>query len=103
MRNRKMPALLLAVMLLLTGCAPKDAGLAVLTGLDKKELAQGGLPCRSYYEGETLRDYCYRNGEPYPVREIPEEVIKMFESGDFSEIKKWRKEVPELKKVTRLH
>ena len=47
-------ALLLAVMLLLTGCAPKDAGLAVLTGLDKKELAQGELPCRSYYEGETL-------------------------------------------------
>ena len=54
MRNRKVPALLLAVMLLLTGCAPKDAGLAVLTGLDKKELAQGELPCRSYYEGETL-------------------------------------------------
>ena len=37
-------ALLLAVMLLLTGCAPKDAGLAVLTGMDKKELAQGELP-----------------------------------------------------------
>ena len=65
------------------------------------EFYQGG--CFLYFEGETLRDYCYRNGEPYPVREIPEEVIEMFESGDFSEIKKWRKEVPELKKVTRLH
>ena len=31
------------------------------------------------------------------MRRIPEEVIEMFESGDFSEIKKWRKEVPELK------
>ncbi len=54
MRKWKVPALLLAVMLLLTGCAPKDAGLAILIGLDKTELAQGDLPCRSYYEGETL-------------------------------------------------
>lgn len=47
-------AVVLVLALVLTGCAPKDAGLAVLTGLDKKELAQGELPCRSYYEGETL-------------------------------------------------
>ena len=47
-------AVALVLALALTGCAPKDAGLAVLTGLDKKELAQGELPCRSYYEGETL-------------------------------------------------
>ena len=61
------------------------------------EFYQGG--CFLYFEGETLRDYCYRNGEPYPVREIPEEVIEMFESGDFSQIRKWRKEVPELKLI----
>ena len=61
------------------------------------EFYQGG--CFLYYEGETLRDYCDRNGEPYPVRRIPGEVIEMFESGDFSEIKKWRKEVPELKGI----
>ena len=48
-----------------------------------------------------LRDYCYRNGEPYPVREIPEEMIEMFESGDFSQIRKWKMEMPELKKVTK--
>ena len=54
MRKWKAPALLLAVMLLLTGCAPKDAGLAVLVGLSKTELEQGDLPCRSYYAGETL-------------------------------------------------
>lgn len=60
MRKWKVPALLLAVMLLLTGCAPKDAGLAILIGLDKTELAQGDLPCRSYYEGETLMGRCAR-------------------------------------------
>ena len=45
---------LLTVVLLLVGCTPKDAGLAVLTGLGKEELPQGELPCRSYYEGDTL-------------------------------------------------
>lgn len=57
------------------------------------EFWQGG--CFLYYEGETLRDYCYRNGESYPVREIPEEVIEMFESGDFSNLKKLQKIVPD--------
>ena len=47
-------AVALVLALALAGCAPKDAGVAILTGLDKKELAQGDLPCRSYYEGETL-------------------------------------------------
>ena len=46
--------LLAAALLLLAGCAPKDAGLAILTGLEKKELPQGELPCRSYYEGDIL-------------------------------------------------
>lgn len=31
--------LVLVLALALTGCAPKDAGVAILTGLDKKELA----------------------------------------------------------------
>ena len=30
-------ALVLVLALALTGCAPKDAGVAILTGLDKKE------------------------------------------------------------------
>ena len=32
-------AVALVLALALTGCAPKDAGVAILTGLDKKELA----------------------------------------------------------------
>lgn len=59
------------------------------------EFIQGG--CFIYYEGERMRDYCDRNGEPHPVREIPEEVIEMFESGDFSNLKMLQKKVPELK------
>jgi len=51
-------AVALVLALALTGCAPKDAGVAILTGLDKKELAQGDLPCRSYYKGETLVPLC---------------------------------------------
>ena len=35
--------------------------------------------CFLYFEGETLRDYCDRNGEAYPVRNIPGEVIDAFE------------------------
>ena len=51
----KIPMILaLLTVVLLVGCAPKDAGLAVLTGLGKEELPQGELPCRSYYEGEIL-------------------------------------------------
>ena len=61
------------------------------------EFWQGG--CFLYYEGETLRDYCYRNGEPYPVRRIPEDIIDIFESGDLKELRKWKKEVPELKHI----
>ena len=29
------------------------------------EFYQGG--CLLYYEGETMKDYCDRNREPYPV------------------------------------
>ena len=59
------------------------------------EFYQGG--CFLYYEGETMKDYCDRNGEPYPVREIPEEVIEMFESRDYSNLRKLQRKVPELK------
>ncbi len=61
------------------------------------EFHQGG--CFLYYQGETFKDYCVRNGEPFPVRAIPEEIIDIFESGDFRRLKKWKKEVPELKKM----
>ena len=47
-------AVLLAALLLFVGCTPKDAGMVILTGLEKEELPQGDLPCRSYYQGETL-------------------------------------------------
>ncbi|WP_400233416.1 hypothetical protein [Methanomethylophilus alvi] len=50
------------------------------------EFYQGG--CFLYFEGENLRDYCYRNGEPYPVREVPDEVIDAFEAGDYEALRK---------------
>ena len=62
------------------------------------EFIQGG--CFLYYDGETMKDWCDRNGEPYPVREIPEEVIELFEAGDLEGLKKWWKEVPELRVKT---
>lgn len=53
---------------------------------NRRGFHQGG--CFLYYEGETLRDYCYRNGEPYPVREVLEEVIEAFEAGDLEGLKR---------------
>ena len=52
--------------------------------------------CFLYYEGETLIDYCHRNGEPLPVREIPDEIIDMFEAGDFDGLLAMAESVPEL-------
>ena len=60
------------------------------------EFIQGG--CFLYYEGETLADYCERNGEPLPMRRIPSEVIDAFESGDLDELEMYYDEVPELKR-----
>lgn len=65
-------------------------------GLDG-EFYQGG--CFIYFLGETLRDYCERNGEPIPVRQIPFEVIDAFEAGDAEELRWWSRKVPELKNV----
>ncbi len=61
------------------------------------EFYQGG--CFLYYRGETFRDYCIRNGEPFPVRTIPEEIIDLLESKDYKGLKKWKKVVPELKRI----
>ena len=60
------------------------------------EFYQGG--CFLYFEGETLRDYCYRNGELYPVREVPDEVIEAFENGDCEMLKKLKGMVAELRR-----
>mgnify|MGYP004501494399 CR=1 FL=1 len=55
--------------------------------------------CFLYYEGETLKDFCDRNEECYPVKEIPWEIVDMFESGDFSQLEELSKIVPELKEL----
>lgn len=60
------------------------------------EFYQGG--CFLYYEGETLGDYCDRNGEPRPVREIPEEAYELLEEGAEGYLEKVIELVPEWKK-----
>lgn len=60
------------------------------------EFVQGG--CYLYYS-ERLADYCVRNREPLPMREIPEAVVDAFEEGDEEELRRLEKEVPELKGV----
>ena len=37
-----------------------------------------------------MKDCCDRNGEPYPVKRIPDEIIELFEEGDTTEIHKLR-------------
>lgn len=59
------------------------------------EFYQGG--CYIYYDGESLKDYCDRNGVPYPVRRIPEEVVDALENQDESAIRELSKSVPELR------
>ena len=61
------------------------------------EFIQGG--CFLYFEGETMRDYCNRNGEPYPIKRIPDEVIDAFEAGDMKKLRRLRLKVKELKGV----
>lgn len=58
---------------------------------------EGG--CYLYYK-ETLADYCRRNGEPLPMRSIPEDVIYAFESGDQDALRMLESEVPELKGIS---
>lgn len=60
------------------------------------DFIQGG--CFLYYDGETLADYCRRNGEPLPMRRIPYEVIEALEAGDLDELERYYDEVPELKR-----
>ena len=61
------------------------------------EFIQGG--CFLYFEGETMRDYCDRNGEPYPVKCIPDDVIEAFEARDIKRLRRLRLKVKELKGV----
>ena len=58
---------------------------------------EGG--CFIYYIEDTMKDFCERNGYPLPVKEIPHDVIEMFESKDFSRLEELKKEVPELETV----
>lgn len=58
---------------------------------------EGG--CFIYYIEDTMEDFCERNGYPLPVKEIPCDVIEMFESKDFSKLEELKKEVPELETV----
>ena len=37
------------------------------------EFHQGG--CFLYYEGETVKDWCDRNGEPYPVKYVGDKKV----------------------------
>lgn len=61
------------------------------------EFYQGG--CFLYYDGESLSDYCLRNGEPMPVRRVPDEVTDLLEAGDFDGLRALADVVPELKGV----
>ncbi len=63
----------------------------------KGEFYQGG--CFLYYDGESLSDYCLRNGEPLPVRRVPDEVTDLLEAGDFDGLRALADAVPELKDI----
>lgn len=52
-----------------------------------------------YYEGEALRDYCERNGEPLPMRRLPDDVYDLIEDGEWDGLKGCYDEVPELKRM----
>lgn len=47
-----------------------------------------------YYKGETLRDYCERNGEPLPMRRLPDDVYDLIRDGEWDELKRYYDEVP---------
>jgi hypothetical protein len=57
--------------------------------------------CFWYYEGETLRDWCIRNGYPLPVLEVPEEVYEALEDGNVSALREYARDIPELKYLLR--
>ena len=52
-----------------------------------------------YYKGETLRDYCERNGEPLPMRRLPDDVYYLIRDGEWDQLKGYYDEVPELKRM----
>ena len=42
-----------------------------------------------YYEGETLKDYCDRNAEPYPIKEVPDFLYQYCEDGEFDKVRRY--------------
>jgi len=54
--------------------------------------------CFVYYDGETLRDWCARNGEYCPVKKLPEEVWKALENDDADSMGRFCKKYPDLMK-----
>lgn len=50
-----------------------------------------------YYDDETIRSYCNRNGEELPVKELPSELLEILEKGDAKAFEKYRKKYPELR------
>ena len=57
--------------------------------------------CFIYYEAETLKDWCDRNGEHLPVKRIPDEVWDALEADDVEAIKEFSKTIPELKEFVK--
>lgn len=57
--------------------------------------------CFWYYDGETLRDWCIRNGHPLPVLEVPEEVYEALEDGNITALRAYARDIPALKYLLR--
>jgi len=54
--------------------------------------------CFLYYNGETMRDWCQRNGEYCPVEELPYEVWEALENDDTEAMGRFCKKYPGLMK-----
>lgn len=54
--------------------------------------------CYLYYT-ETLADYCMRNGEPLPMKKVPDEVYDIIEEEDWQRLMAYWDEVPELRAI----
>ena len=42
-----------------------------------------------YYAGETVKDYCDRNGEPYPIKELPDFLYELCENDEFDKVRRY--------------
>ena len=65
--------------------------------LDTGELSEGA--CYLYWQDDTLGSWCRRNGEPLPVRKLPEEVWDMLENSDEGMRRELERSVPELRRL----